>query len=304
MELYASKRNLNGVTVSTKPASQTMVAHAKLDPPAGSEKRHDWSLQDLAFEHIDRNRVREDETLFYMLVSASFIESGSELYTRNLIEHYSAFPVVQRWLAESWEREELRHGSGLAAYVRAVWPEYDWDAAFRAFFDDYRQVCNAEHLEADRALELAARCTIEMGTASYYRMLHEAVSEPVLRELLDHIRRDEVRHFKHFYRYLRTMRGERGVSRLRLARCVLQRTFEMTRDDGWQAFLHAYRFRNGGRTPTRAEYRAWRKKVREIARAHFPSRMAAEMLITPLDLPVVLRRCATGVAAAVLRRAL
>jgi len=281
-----------------------MVAHAELSPTAGPEEHHGWSVHDLPFDHIDRASVRDDETLFYMLVSASFIESGSDLYTRNLIEHYSAFPVVQRWLTEEWEAEELRHGRGLARYVRVVWPEYDWDAAFRDFFADYRLLCNSEQLESDRALELAARCTIEMGTASYYRMLHEAVREPVLRQLLDNIRCDEVKHFKHFYRYLRSMRTERSISRLRLARCVLKRTFEMTGDDGWHAFRHAYRHRNAGRAPSRAQYRQWRKKVRAIAQAHFPSRMAAEMLITPLDLPASWRQRSTQVAAAVIRCAL
>lgn len=280
-----------------------MIDSAELSSIAGPQEEP-WSLDDLPFDRIDRASVRANDTLFYMLVSASFIESGSELYTRNLIEHYGAYPPVKRWLAESWECEELRHGRGLAEYVRAVWPEYDWEAAFREFFADYRRLCNAEHLESDPALELAARCTIEMGTASYYRMLHEAVREPVLRQLLDHIRRDEVRHFKHFYRYLREIRSERRISRLRLLSCVLRRTFEMTGDDGWHAFRHAYRFRHDGRAPTRAQYRAWRKQVREIARAHFPSRMAAEMLITPLDLPASWRRRSTQVAAAVIRRAL
>src|SRR5689334_10256689 len=107
-----------------------MIAHAEISSTVGPEEHHGWSLQDLPFQHIDRAAVRDDETLFYMLVSASFIESGSELYTRNLIEHYDAFPLVKSWLAESWEPEELRHGRGLAEYVRAVWPEYDWDAAF------------------------------------------------------------------------------------------------------------------------------------------------------------------------------
>jgi hypothetical protein len=281
-----------------------MVAHAELSPIAGPEEHHGWSLHDLPFHHIDRASVRDDETLFYMLVSASFIESGSDLYTHNLIEHYAAYPLVQRWLTEDWEAEELRHGRALALYVRAVWPEYDWEAAFRDFFADYGQVCNAEQLESDRALELAARCTIEMGTASYYRMLHEAVREPVLRQLLDNIRRDEVRHFKHFYRYLRAMRSERPISRLRLVHCVLKRTFEMTGDDGWHAFRHAYRHRHDGRAPSRAQYGAWRKQVREIARTHFPSRMAAEMLITPLDLPAAWRRRSTQIATAVIRRAL
>jgi hypothetical protein len=83
-----------------------------------------WALSDLPFERIDRSRVRDDETLFYLLVCASFIESGSDLYTANLIEHYRERPAIARWLEQGWQPDELRHGSALERYVSAVWPEY------------------------------------------------------------------------------------------------------------------------------------------------------------------------------------
>jgi hypothetical protein len=150
----------------------------------------------------------------------------------------------------------------------------------------------------------AARCVIEMGTASFYRMLCEAVEEPVLRQLLDNIRRDEVRHFKHFYAYWRAAQEQRRIGRIPLARCMARRTLEMTKDDGWYAFRQAYAFRHVDKVPTRAHYRQWRKGVRAIAARHFPSRMTAEMVLAPLALAPRWREPAIALAARAIRLAL
>jgi hypothetical protein len=48
---------------------------------------------------------------------------------------------------------------------------------------------------------MAARCVVEMGTETYYRAIHALSDEPVLGRLVGIIQRDEVRHYKHFYRY-------------------------------------------------------------------------------------------------------
>lgn len=252
-----------------------------LEPPAHSDMP--WRLEDIDFSAIQQDLVREDESLFFMLVTASFIESGSDLYTKNLVEHYRDFPEVQHWLASRWEREELQHGRALRHYVQAVWPEYDWTSAYGEFFAEYAPLCAPDHLETDPALELAARCVVETGTSSYYRMLFEAAAEPVLRRLLDNIRRDEVRHFKNFYHFFREQQVERRSNRARLALCIARRTAELTHGDGWYAFRHAYGFRYPGRTATRADYRGLRRQMRRMAEEHFPCRMTAQMLLTPLD---------------------
>ena len=45
-----------------------------------------WTIQEIAYDSIDVARVRENRTLFYLVASASFIESGSDLYAGNLAQ--------------------------------------------------------------------------------------------------------------------------------------------------------------------------------------------------------------------------
>jgi uncharacterized membrane protein len=94
-------------------------------------------------------RIRHNEDLFFLLCSSSFVESGSDLYTQNLVDHFAGDEELQTWLSQHWEHEELQHGRALAAYVRTVWPEFDWDTGFTAFWNDYGAVCTSEQLEAD-----------------------------------------------------------------------------------------------------------------------------------------------------------
>jgi len=82
---------------------------------------------------------------------------------------------------------------------------------------------------------------------------------------------------------------------------MARRVLEMTSHDGWYAFRSAYRFRYIGNVPTRAHYRRWRKQVRAIAAKHFPSRMAAEMVLAPLAVAPRWRQSAVTLAAGAIR---
>ena len=55
---------------------------------AGYEAAH-WTIDDLDFSRIAIERIRGDDTLFYLACSASFIESGSDLYTHNLVDFFA-----------------------------------------------------------------------------------------------------------------------------------------------------------------------------------------------------------------------
>ena len=84
--------------------------------------------------HVDLSRVRhelvrDDDALFLLVASASFVESGSDTYTGNLLQRFEGDEEVGAWLREHWEPEELEDGRMLKAYVAQVWPEFDWDAA-------------------------------------------------------------------------------------------------------------------------------------------------------------------------------
>ena len=269
--------------------------------PQDGARELPWRVENIDFAHIDSRSVRDDERLFFLITSASFIESGASLYTHNLIEYFHDDPVARAWLADQWEFEELQHGRALRTYVQTVWPEFDWPGAYERFRADYGALCTAEELEPSQLLELAARCVVETGTATYYRMLCESAREPVLRQILDNIRRDEVRHFKHFYRFFRDRSTHERSSRWRIALALFRRALEATREDGYCAFRHAYEARYPQRSDVKIAYRVFRREVHQLAVEHFPHRMAAEMFLTPLGLRPAVRRISTRALAGTLR---
>ena len=66
-----------------------------------------WSVDEIRFDEIERDRIKEDTQLLYLLTSASFIEITSDLYTRNLVEFFGADREIVQGLEERWEPEEL-----------------------------------------------------------------------------------------------------------------------------------------------------------------------------------------------------
>lgn len=243
-----------------------------------------WTLESLDLGRIDIARIRHNEDLFFLLCSSSFVESGSDLYAQNLVDHFADDAELQTWLTEHWKHEELQHGRALAAYVRAVWPEFDWDAAFATFWHDYGAVCTAEQLESSRGLELAARCVVETGTASLYRALHDITDEPVLKELTGYIKSDEVRHYKHFYRHYLLYRERGDFGRYKVFRAILRRVREIKSEDSDIALRHVFNQCYPHLRENEAEFRRISDRAQGLLRRHIPAEMTVKMLIKPLDL--------------------
>ena len=244
-----------------------------------------WTLESIDLDRIEVARVRHDEDLFFLLCSSSFVESGSDLYTQNLIDHFADDEELQGWLSQHWQHEELQHGRALAAYVRKVWPEFDWDKGFQAFWNEYGAVCTAEQLEPDRGLELAARCVVETGTASLYRALNEITDEPVLKLLTNHIKGDEVRHYKHFYQHYRLYREREGFGRYKVFRAILRRVNEIKSEDSDIALRHVFNQCYPQHLGNEAEFRRISNRAQGLLRRHIPAGMTVKMLLKPLDLP-------------------
>ncbi len=269
---------------------------------AAAAPRGRWQLEDIDFSAIDHARIAGNEALFYLLVSASFIESGSDLYTRNLVDHYADQPLVAEWLREHWEHEELQHGRAFAAYVRAAWPGFPWQAAFESFIAEYGPLCTTEALEADRALELAARCVVETGTTSYYQTLRGLSDEPVLQTLLGHIRADEVSHYKHFLAYFKQVRETRPVSRWRVAR-VLARRLQEIRDSDSDVALRQVWLQKGALFPHGEQsFEEVTSRLYSLVSRQLPAQQAVRMLLKPLVLPHWLETRLENPLAALARR--
>ena len=248
-----------------------------------------WRLEEIDLSAVDAQRVRGDDTLFFMLTSGSFVEIASGLYARNLSAYYSDDDAVVSWLNGNWEQEEIQHGRALRAYVQAAWPEFDWEAANGAFYADYSARCTLEEFEPTKGLELAARCVVETATATFYRMLHDYTDEPVLKIITGHIKSDEVRHYSYFWRFFERYQQHEKVGRAKVLRAIVRRVAEVADDDGLIAFRHAFAVRYPQRRFERRYYDQFQRDLKRILRRHYPFDMALKMLLKPLDLPATLQ---------------
>ncbi|MEJ2508857.1 MAG: ferritin-like domain-containing protein [Gammaproteobacteria bacterium] len=278
------------------PNPETPSPHAPIDPPHSPEGH--WTLDDIDYAAVDPRRLDGEPALLYLVAGASFVEIASDLYTRNLIEYFDGDDELQDWLRSRWEREEVQHGHALRRYVRAAWPDFDWDGAFAAFYADYSPLCKTELLGPTRALELAARCVVETGTASYYTVIERVSPEPVLTDLAGRIRSDEVRHYKYFYRYFRRYNERESVSRPQVFRTLASRLREVDDEDAYVAFKHVITAAHGIERFDRRDYRASRRLVMNLARPHYPYRMAAKMILKPLSLNRYVQRAAVPLLSA------
>ncbi len=244
-----------------------------------------WRIEDIDLNRIDRQRAAANEDLLLLLCAASFIESGTDLYTSNLTEYFHGDPEVSAWLNNEWEPEEMQHGRALKAYIAHVWPEFDWDTAFRSFFEEYSQTCSVEEFEKTRALEMVARCVVETGTATLYRAINECSDEPVLKEITDHIRSDEVRHYKHFFKYFKKYNKVEGNSRLAVLGALMRRVMEIKSEDSEIALRHVFAIRYPERVRDSAYNRERAARINTLVRRNLSADMCVKMLLKPLDIP-------------------
>ena len=244
-----------------------------------------WRLEDIPMDDIDFGRIRDREDMLFILATSSFIEFASDTYAGNLADYFRDDPEIAEWLSQRWEKEELQHGRALRAYVQKVWPAFDWEGAYARFFAEYSLTCGVEGYEPTRALEMAARCMVEIGTSTVYRAIRELADEPVLIRLIEHIRSDEVRHYKYFLRYFDRYDAHEKNGRMRVFHSLKRRLVEARHSDAeiglWHSFVtvHPDEKRDGAR------FVATQSQVARMVRKHYPANQALKMMMKPLRLP-------------------
>jgi len=261
-----------------------------------------WSLDGIDWAALRRDAVVDNEAMFYMIAAASFVEATTDLYTQNLIEYFADDSEITEWLRVHWLPEELQHGRALRHYVRLAWPDFDWDRVYGGFLPEFTAQCADDGVEPTRTREMASRCCVEMGTASYYRTLSRMTDDPVLKALTGHIADDEVSHYKHFYRYLKKYQAREGQYRIGIARALWNRLMMIDGADSRIAMSHIYRERHPGRPFDEQLYRELRRASRPLIQQHFPHRMCVQMLLKPLGLGRRSHRLVLPVCEAVVRR--
>jgi hypothetical protein len=279
--------------------SSTVIGAAQ-DGEVRSGRRH-WSLDDIPWAALRRDAVTRNDALFYMVAAASLMESATDLYTENLIEFFAGDDEIASWLDDRWLPEELQHGKALRRYVETAWPDFPWESVREAFVEEFRPFCD-EALEPARSLEMASRCVVEMGTASFYRGLSRASPDPVLAVVTDRIARDEVRHYKHFYRFFRKYRETERPGRGAVGPALWRRLRMTGGEDRLVVLKHVHAARRPGARFDRSVYRDVRRQCRALMRPYFPVEMSVRMLLKPLDLDPWMQRAILPVLTALARR--
>lgn len=262
-----------------------------------------WRLEELDFSALDAAKVQARDDIFLLVCSASFVESGAEVYAQNLVDYFADDAEIGGWLDAHWMTEELQHGRALRAYVQHVWPDFDWDGAYADFFAEYSKLCTTDELEPTRGQEMVARCIVEMGTTTYYQALHAVSDEPVLHDLCWRIRTDEVQHYKHFYHYFLNYREREHLSRPQVIATLWRRAAELRQSDADIALRHAWNGRFRGRADA-PSYEEVSRQLFTLMRTQYPVEMAMRMAIKPLQLPVWLEQRMERPLSAVARWAL
>lgn len=259
-------------------------------PLPDSNGRQGWRLDDIDFDTVDVASVRDDEFLFFVLACASFVEILSGTYSANLIELFRGNTEITNWLTEFWQQEEVQHGRAFKAYVQKVWPEFDWERAHGVFRTQYSKLCTVEQLERHLALELVARCVVETGTTTFYRALQDYVREPVLRQLIGHIRTDEAAHYTHFRRYFMAYNAVERHGVGAVVATIWRRLREIRGEDAYIAFKHVYAARYPSRPFLESDWHHYNRTVKRHARRHYPHLMAVRMLVKPIPIFEPLKR--------------
>jgi rubrerythrin len=282
---------------------EPLVSVADNAPDAAERRppRRHWTLDDIPWQAICHDAVAGSEPLFYMVAAASLMESATDVYTANLIEYFAGDDEITSWLKDYWLPEELQHGRALRRYVETAWPDFPWQRVRAGFVEEFQSFCD-EALEKARGLEMASRCVVEMGTASFYSCLSRASPDPVLSLVTRRIAEDEVRHYKHFYRFFRKYRAIERPRRREVAPALWRRMRMTGGEDRLVVLKHVHA---AHRPEVRFEakvYRQVQRQCRELMRPHFPVEMSIRMLLKPLDLGRRTQRMTVPLLTALARR--
>lgn len=283
------------------PAVNLTFVPSRSMPRKRRREERRWSPDDIPWSSIRHDAISNNSALFFLVATASLMESATDLYTQNLIEFFIGDDEVTGWLNHYWLPEELQHGQALRRYVETAWPLLDWEPTFRGFVEEFRPFCDVA-LEAAHSLEMASRCVVETGTASYYMTLSRASPEPVLAALTRRIAEDEVRHYKHFYRFFRKYRDTESPSRAAVVPALWRRLRMSGGQDGFIVVKHVHEASFPGVRFDAKLYRTLRRECRELVRNHFPYEMSVRMLLKPLTLGQRTQRLILPVALALARR--
>ena len=130
-----------------------------------------------------RALIRFNALLFHGLATASFLEAAAPIGPGRVAQAVMGAPDAAHWLNAVWRPQRSARAQALRAYIDAIWPEFDWAAAYEDFRKLYAQRHGYAAALANPALEVLACCALESQAALFYRAIAAGADDPALREL-------------------------------------------------------------------------------------------------------------------------
>ena len=172
-----------------------------------------WTNDDIPWDRFRRDLIEAD--LVRLIAAASLVEYNAEAYGRYLAAVFADDAAFSAELTR-WVDEERPHGEALRRWSTLADPTFAGDTALQRFSATITLPEQAQSVRGSRLGELVARCTVEVGTHTFYSAIAQAAREPVLRQICRRIAADEARHYKLFFDHARRYRGQVGRWRLLL----------------------------------------------------------------------------------------
>jgi hypothetical protein len=120
------------------------------------------------------------------------LESTAGTYVENLAAFFGDDPRVSECLETVWWPEEALHEELAKAYIRSVWPEFDWVSGYEVFLEHYAPRCDSRLLRPSPGLEALARCVTETQATMIYRCIGSYTGDPQLKSLMKRLSTDRL----------------------------------------------------------------------------------------------------------------
>ncbi len=195
-----------------------------------------WRLDDIHWSKFDASKV--DPHVLSALKTAALVEFNSPDYVSYLHKVFADQPEVCQEIAR-WGHEERQHGEVLRKWVELADPDFDFELALQTFKSLYRVDTEVEvSKRGSQAGEMLSRCVVESATSFFYTAIKDRTQEPCLRQICQHIARDEFAHYQMFLRIMEQCGGRPGW--FKLLSIALQRVSELGDEELASAFYAAH----------------------------------------------------------------
>lgn len=176
------------------PARPGLVVNPYFDAFYRGHKKAMWGLDQIPFDRIQPKKLTDDDLL--ALVTAMKVESHNPVYTAGLLEYFRPDHEMTSFIVV-WSYEELQHYLSLRAYAEAC-----GKVNLRDLEQDLQRIRSGpwgdEEMDFTEAESYGYTMLQEQVTGRFYQKFADKTNEPVLKQMLRLVGKDEYRHATYY----------------------------------------------------------------------------------------------------------